>query len=151
MRFDLQTFGLYERWVQMNPEVGSLHGLRLPPSFVCSLWSQSAESWKTRAPGGLVGLWGDNLEFLFSCSTVCYVLCQLCVCVSAGLPGCCCQGNPSEREAGGGRAGPQSDPVLPASAVSAQQRPAEGAGGAGGTLVQLHEDNPVTFIRLLTL
>lgn len=57
--------------------------------------------------------------------------------VSSGLPGRGRHGDPSEREAGGGRADPQPGPLLPATALPAQPGPAAGAGGAGGPVVGL--------------
>lgn len=66
----------------------------------------------------------------------CAAACELTHCASSGFSGCCCQGDPAEWEAGGGRADPQSGPVLPPTALPAQQRPAEGAGGASGSLVR---------------
>lgn len=65
-------------------------------------------------------------------------VCDLTLCVSTGFSGCCCQGDPTEWKAGGGRADPQSDPVLPSTALPTQQRPAERTGGESGTLVHTH-------------
>lgn len=55
-----------------------------------------------------------------------------------GLPGCGCQSDPCQWEACGGGAGAESDPLLPASALRAQQGSAERAGGESCTLVHTH-------------
>lgn len=64
-------------------------------------------------------------------------------CVFLGFPRCCCQGDASEWETGGGREDPEPDPVLFTTAVPTEQRPAEGAGGESGSLV-------LTYIHLYT-
>lgn len=57
---------------------------------------------------------------------------------SIGFPGCGRQGDPCQWEACGGGAGAESDPLLPASALRAQQGPTERAGGESRTLVHTH-------------
>lgn len=54
----------------------------------------------------------------------------------AGFPGRGGEGLSAEREARDRGAGSDPDPVLPAPALRAEQRPAEGAGGEGGPLVR---------------
>lgn len=111
-------------------------------------------------------LWGHNQVLLLNCdyTVTCFptlyssVCVHLCVCVRAhvcvlfsktsfilyfsGLSGCCCYSNASEWEASGGWADPQPDTLLLTTTVSAEQRPAEGAGGESGTMVhtQTHTD-----------